>query len=139
MSGLAMKSTKLFAVAAVLISCGPVQADLRIQQIADEAALAAVQVLAAGGQTDDAIAIARQTAARIPGVAAEITASPDLVVRVKLAALDSEMTASSTARYRPPDQPANFAWASRQRFVVKPSPFIVGSACVRDCESDRLR
>jgi hypothetical protein len=139
MAGLAMKSTKLFAVAAILMSCGPVQADLRMQQIADEAALAAVQVLAAGGKTDEAIAIARQTAARIPGVAADITASPDFVVRVNLAALDSEMAASSTARYRPADQPANFAWAARQRFVVKPSPFVVGSTCVGDCGPERLR
>ena len=139
MSGFVTNAIRFFALAAALSASSGAQAESRMQRAADEAALAAVQVLAAGGATADAIAIAQQTAAAIPGVSAEVTASPDLVVRVKLSALNARDTANSTARYVPPDQPATFAWASRQRFVAKPSSFTVGSACVRDCETNPLR
>ena len=138
MSVFVTNAIRFFALAAALLASSGAQADSRMQRAADEAALAAVQVLAAGGVTADAIAIAQQTAAAIPGVSVEVTASPDLIVRVKLSALNAKDTANSTARYVPPDLPATFAWASRQRFVTKPSPFTVGSACVRDCDANPL-
>lgn len=134
-----IKSTWLAAVVAALsLLSGPAQAQTRLQQIADDAALAAVQVLAAGGETADAIAAAQQTVASIPGMAAQVSASPaDLVVTVNLSG--AEKTASGTARYLPPDQPANWSWASHQRFAVKPLPFMVGSTCLRDCGPNPLR
>lgn len=136
-----VKSTWLAAVvAAISLLSGPAQAQTRLQRIADDAALAAVQVLAAGGETADAIAAAQQTVASIPGMAAQVSASPaDLVVTVKLSGADEKTAASGTARYLSPDQPANWSWASRQRFAVKPLPFMVGSTCLRDCEPNPLR
>lgn len=140
MSGL-LQSLRLAAVvSAVLALSAPAQAQTRLQQIADDAALAAVQVLAAGGGTADAIAAARQTATAIPGAAAQVSASAaNLVVTVKLSAADARTAASSSARYLPPDQPATWSWASRQRFAVKTSPVIVGSSCWRDCGPERFR
>lgn len=127
-------------LAYVLFWGGQAQAQSSLQQIADDAALAAVQVLAAGGGAADAAAAAQETVAAKPGFAVQVNASPsDLVVTVNLSSADARAAASSTARYLPPDQPATWSWASRQRFAVKPVPFMVGSACLRDCEPDRLR
>jgi hypothetical protein len=127
-------------VAASLALSGQAEAQTGLQQVADDAALAAVQVLAAGGGKADALAVAQQTVAAIPGTAAQVTASPsDLVITVKLSAADAKTAASSTARYLPPDQPAAWSWASRQRFAVKYSPVVVGSTCLRDCGPERMR
>jgi Flp pilus assembly protein TadG len=141
MSGFVKSFRFVAAVASGLILSVPAQAQTQtnLQQIADDAALAAVQVLAAGGGTADAIAMAQQSIATVPGTAAQVSASPsDLVVTVKLSSADAK-TAASTARYLPPDQPATMSWASRQRFAVKNSPVVVGSSCWRDCEPERLR
>jgi hypothetical protein len=138
MSGFGSQGSRLLAVVAVLLFSGSAQAESRFQQIADEAALAAVQVLASGGLPADAVAVAEQMVAVIPGAAAQVSASPaDLSVTVKLSAQEAKAPAVSTARYLPPDQPANWAWASRQRFAVKAAPVVVGSYCLRDCEPPR--
>jgi hypothetical protein len=138
MSDFVSQSLWAVALAAVLLLGGQAQAQTPLQQAADDAALAAVQVLAAGGGMADAVAVAQQTAAAFPGMAAQVNASPaDLVVTVKLS--DAKTAASSTARYLPPEQPATWAWASRQRFAVKSSPVMLGSTCLRDCERNPLR
>ena len=54
---------RLGLVAAVLLFSGQAQAQSRLQQVADEAALAAVQILGAGGTSNDAILAAQQMAA----------------------------------------------------------------------------
>ena len=112
-----------------------------LQHVADDAALAAVQVLGRGGAPTAAVATAVQVAA-IPGMTAQVNASgDDLAVTVKLSASESggAQIVTSTARYIPPEQPAAFNWASRQRFAVKPAELVVGSFCLRDCEQDRIR
>lgn len=140
MSGLSQSVPLAAIAAAVLTLSGPAEAQTRLQQIADDAALAAVQVLAAGGGTAEAISVAQRTVAAIPGTAAHVSASPaDLVVTVTLSGADAKAAVSGSARYMPPDQPATWSWASRQRFAVKTSPFMVGSACQRDCERNPLR
>jgi Flp pilus assembly protein TadG len=134
MSGLRLQSARLIAVAALLLLSGAAQAQTRLQQIADEAALAAVQVLGSGGQAADAAAAAEQAVAANAGVAAQTTASPDkLSATVIVSQPGAKAPAVSTARYLPPDQPANWSWASRQRFAFEPSPVVVGSYCWRDC------
>ena len=131
---------RLGLVAAVLLFSGAAQAQSRLQQVADEAALAAVQVLGAGGTSDDAVAAAQQMAAT-QGVETEVSASSsELVVTVKMSAADAKAPAvSSTARYLPPDQPPKWSWASRQRFAVNPSSVMIGSSCVTDCQPNPLR
>ena len=128
-------------VAAMLILGAQAKPQLRLQQVAQEAALAGVQVLGTGGGEADAIERARQTAAALPNVMAEVSASPaDLVVTVKLSTGDAKAkteAAVSTARYLPPEQPAVWSWASRQRFAVKSSPVIVGLNCPQGCEPVR--
>jgi len=131
---------QLSAVVAALLLSGPAQAQTRAQQIADDAALVAAQVLSSGGLPADAAAAAQQSIAANSGVVARVSASSsDLSVSVSVAAESGKPAASSIARYLPPDQPANWAWASRQRFVVKASPVMVGSSCLRDCEPNSLR
>ena len=127
-------------VAAVLLFSGQAQAQSGLQQVADEAALAAVQILGAGGTSDDAVAAAQQMAAT-PGMETEVSASSaELAVTVKVSAADTKAPAvSSTARYLPPDQPPEWSWASRQRFSVKPSSVMMGSSCATDCEPNPLR
>lgn len=131
------------ALMAALLMSSQAQAQSRLQQIADEAALAGVQVLGASGQPSDAVEAAKQTVAALPGVSAEINASPaDLIVTVKLSTADAKAkpaSVASTARYLPPDQPAAWGWAQRQRFAVKPSAFVVGANCLRDCGANPLR
>ena len=131
---------RLGLIAAVLLFSGQAQADSRLQQIADEAALAAVQILGTGGTSNDAVAAAQQMAATA-GMKSEISASSgERVVTVKLSAHDTKAApVSSTARYLPPDQPPLWSWASRQRFAVQASPQMIGSLCVRDCEPNPLR
>jgi len=125
-------------VAAMLILGAQAKPQLRLQQVAQEAALAGVQVLGTGGGEADAVNAARQVAATLPNVMAEVNTSPaDLVVTVKLSANDAKAkteAAVSTARYLPPDQPAAWSWASRQRFALKASPVILGSACPQGCD-----
>lgn len=140
MSGFGSQGFRLIAVAAVLLFSGPAQAQSPLQQIADEAALAAVQVLGSGGGPADATAIAEQTVAASPGAMVQVSASSaDLVVKVKVSAADAKTAAISTARYLPPDQPAVWSWASRQRFALRHSPEVVGSVCLRDCGPSSLR
>jgi hypothetical protein len=133
MSGLRLHSVRLAAVAAVLLLSGAAQAQTRLQQLADDAALAAVQVLGSGGQAADAAAAAEQAVAANPGVAAQTTASSDkLSATVIVSGPGAKAPAVSTARYLPPDQPAYWSWASRQRFAVD-TRVMVGSYCWRDC------
>ena len=139
---------RLGLVAAVLLFSGQAQAQFsgqaqaqsRLQQLADEAALAAVQIWGAGGTSNDAVAAAQQKAAT-PGIETRVSASStELAVTVKMSTADAKAPAvSSTARYLPPDQPPKWSWASRQRFAVKPSPVMVGSSCTTDCQPNPLR
>ena len=123
MSGFSSYGLRLSAVIAALLFSGAAQAENRLQQVADEAALVAVQILGSGGEPADAAAVAEQAVAAKPGMSAQATASSDrLSVTVTVSAAGAKAPAVSTARYLPPDQPANWAWASRQRFAVKPSP-----------------
>jgi hypothetical protein len=98
----------------------------------------AVQVLGAGGKAADAAAVAEQAVAATPGMAARASVSPDdLSVTVTVSAAGAKAPAVSTARYLRPDQPADWTWASRQRFAVQSSPVVIGSYCWRDCEPPR--
>jgi hypothetical protein len=91
-------------------------------------------VLGSGGQPADAAAAAEQVVSAIPGVAAQTAASSDnLSATVTVSGLGAKAPAVSTARYLPPDQPANWGWASRQRFAIEQAPVVVGSYCWRDC------
>ena len=130
-------------VAAMLILGAQAKPRSPLQQIADEAALAGVQVLGTGGEEADAVNAARQMAATLPNVTTEVSASPaDLVVTVTLSATDLKAKTSnavSTARYLPPDQPVVWNWASRQRFAVKTSPVVFGSTCPQGCDPDSVR
>ena len=138
MSGFSAYGLRLSAVVAALLFSGAAQAETRLQQIADEAALVAVQILGSGGEPADAAAVAEQAVAATPGMAAQATASSDrLSVTVTVLAAGAKAPAVSTARYLPPDQPAEWSWASRQRFAVQSLPVVVGSYCWRDCEPPR--
>ena len=131
---------RLGLVAAVLLFSGQAQAQSRLQQVADEAALAAVQILGAGGTSNDAVLAAQQMTATAGMKSEVITSSEKLAVTVKVSAVDTKAPAvSSTARYLPPDQPPTWSWASRQRFAVKASPVIIGSSCPGDCQPNPLR
>ena len=131
---------RLGVIAAVLLFSGQAQAQSRLQQVADEAALAAVQILGAGGTSNDAVLAAQQMTATAGMKSEVITSSEKLAVTVKVSAVDTKAPAvSSTARYLPPDQPPNWSWASRQRFAVKASPVIIGSSCPGDCQPNPLR
>ena len=138
MSGFSAYGLRLSAVVAALLFSGAAQAETRLQQIADEAALVAVQILGSGGEPADAAAVAEQAVAATPGMAAQATASSDrLSVTVTVLAAGAKAPAVSTARYLPPDQPADWSWSSRQRFAVKSLPVVIGSYCWRDCEPPR--
>jgi hypothetical protein len=140
MSVFRAQAFQLSALVAALLLSGAAQAQTRSQQIADDAALAAAQVLSSGGLPGDAAAAAQHSIAVNPGIVARVSASSsDLSVTVSIAGENGKPAASSIARYLPPDQPGNWAWASRQRFAVKPSPVMVGSSCLRDCEPNSLR
>jgi hypothetical protein len=139
MSVFRSQALQLSAFLAALLLSAPAEAQTRPQKIADEAALAAAQVLSSGGMPADAAAAAEQTIAANPGVAAQVSASSsELSVTVSVAA-EKTGPAASTARYLPPEQPANWTWASRQRFAIKPLPVRVGSSCAGDCEPNSLR
>ena len=138
MSGFSSYGLWLSAVIAALLFSGAAQAENRLQQVADEAALVAVQILGSGGQPADAAAVAEQAVAATPGMAAQATVSSnDLSVTVTVSAAGAKAPAVSTARYLPPDQPADWTWASRQRFAVQSVPLVIGSYCWRDCDSSR--
>ncbi|HET7681855.1 MAG TPA: hypothetical protein VFK79_17170 [Xanthobacteraceae bacterium] len=133
------RALRLGIVAGVLLFSGHAQAQSRLQQIANEAALAAVQVLASGGGSTDAAAAANGMAAA-NGVAAQVSASSaDLSASVSVSAADAKAPANSRARYLLPEQPAAWSWASRQRFAVNPRAVVVGSSCLRDCDRESLR
>jgi Flp pilus assembly protein TadG len=136
MSGLRLRShsLRISAVVAALLFSGAALAQTRLQQIADDAALTAVQVLGSGGEPADAAAAAEQTVSAIPGITAQTTASSDkLSATVTVTGPAGKAPAVSTARYLPPDQPANWTWTSRQRFAFDHAPVVVGSYCWRDC------
>lgn len=138
MSGLSSQVFRLSALAAVLLFSGPAQAQSRLQQIADDAALAAAQVLGSGAGPEAAVAVAQQTIASVSGVAGEVTMSlGDNAITVKVLQPTEKADAVSTARYVPPEQPAVWSWASRQRFAVKSSPVVVGSNCPQGCDPAR--
>lgn len=108
--------------------------ELRSQSAADQAALAAVQVLATGGGADEAAAVAQARVASTSGLPAQVKPSQgNTAVTVRIpAAADTDAAFVSTAHYLPPEQPTQWNW--RQRFAVKAAPVIVGSSCVRNCE-----
>ena len=138
MSGFSSYGLRLSAVIAVLLFSGAAQAEPRLQRVADEAALVAVQILGSGGDPADAAAVAEQAVAATPGMAARASADSDgLSVTVTVSAAGAKAPAVSTARYLPPDQPADWIWKSRQRFAVQSSPVVIGSYCWRDCDSSR--
>jgi Flp pilus assembly protein TadG len=144
MSAFASHTFRLLAVIAALFlftSQGQAaSAQARLQQVADEAALAAVQVLGANNAQTEAVEAARQIISPISGVTAEVAISAtDLVATVKLSAADATTLVTSTARYVPPEQPATWSWASRQRFAFKPPAVIFGSNCIGDCGVNPLR
>jgi Flp pilus assembly protein TadG len=137
LSGFSSQGVRISAVVAALLFSGVAQAQTRLQQIADEAALAAVQVLGSGGQPADAAVAAEQTVAGNPGIVTQTSASSANLSATVSVSAGAKAAAVSTARYVPADQPANWPWAPRQRFVLKQSPVLVGSYCLSDCEPPR--
>jgi hypothetical protein len=138
------QALRLFAVAAFTLCAGGLaqaqslrQPEPPLQQVADEAALKAVQVLGIGGNSEQAVAVAQEAVASASGLSAQVRPSSDkskVTVKITLSA-ESKETIVGTARYIPPEQPPQWAWATRQRFVAKSSPVIVGSNCGRGgCE-----
>jgi hypothetical protein len=129
----------------------------QLQRLADEAALVGVNTLGTSearsdaDRSQDAIAATKQMIGNVSGVDGQITASAaDMTVTVKLSMIQSSpmnylgqkpkmLEAASTARYTPPDQPSQWAWASRQRFAVGRAAVVVGSTCSHDCGTERLR
>lgn len=116
----------------------------QMQQLADNAALAGVSTLGTSearteaDRREDAIKATKQVIADIPAVEGQITASvQNLTVTVKLSS--RAFAVASTARYVPPEQPSNWAWASRQHFAVVRPAVVVGSTCSPGCGVDRLR
>jgi hypothetical protein len=126
------------AVTALGLTAITAQADAtspqaRLQQLADNAALAGVTTLATSDarseaeRRDDAVKATHRLIRNIPGVDRQIAASiSDLTVTVKLSLKsDSKpLEVASTARYVAPDQPANWSWASRQHFAAGPPPVV---------------
>jgi hypothetical protein len=141
MTMLSLKSFRLPALAAVvLLVGGQMPLTRHLQRTADEAALAAVEVLGTGGSESDARAQAQQIIAANPGLIAEVNVSPaTLSATVKVSKAEATKAVTSNARYLPPDQPAEFAWGSRQRFAVKRAPVVLGASCVEDCDRYPLR
>ena len=139
MSGFGSQSVRLIAVLTLVLLGGAAQSQSRLQNVADDAALAAAQVLGAGGGTHEAALAAHQNlAASASGVASEVTAAPSgKIVTVKVSQPRSKAEAVSTVRYVPPEQPATWQWAARQRFVLNTSPMIVGSVCPQGCDPVR--
>jgi hypothetical protein len=129
---------------------------MQLQQVADNAALAGVNTLGNSAarteaeKREEAIKATKKVIAEIPGVDGQITASvQDMTMTVKLAATETlpayfganvkTLAVTSSARYVAPEQPTNWAWASKQHFAVGQTPVVVGSACVQNCGADRLR
>jgi hypothetical protein len=139
MSGSSTQTFRLLTVAAFTLCAGLAQAQpLRqaeppLQQVADEAALKAVQILGTGGSPEQAVDMAQESVASASGLSAQVRPSPDrskVTVKIVLSTEKKE-TVVSTARYIPPEQAPDWAWASRQRFVAKSSPVVVGANCAR--------
>lgn len=139
MSPFGSQSIRLAGVLALVLLGGAAQSQSHLQSVADDAALAAAQVLGAGGGAHQAALAAHQTlAVSASDTANEVSAAPNgKAVTVKVSQPASKTEAVSTVRYVPPDQPATWHWASRQRFVVKASPVVVGSSCAQDCDPVR--
>lgn len=121
----------------LLAFSAPAPAQSPLQHVADKAALAAVEVLGTGGDAREAAAAAQQTIAMSGAEGDVITAPEAKTVTVKVAQPSAKKDAVSTARYVPPDQPAHWPWAARQRFALKAAPFVVGSACPQGCDPVR--
>lgn len=146
MTGFCSRGLRVVAALAALIVLGGQSraADTSFQRIADEAALAAVQTLAANTGLDpatrraEAVKAARKLITQIPGVAVEIDASvADMTAVVKLSVAGINKPAVGLARYIASEQPTVFAWATRQHFAFKPSPVVVGSRCPQGCDPVR--
>jgi hypothetical protein len=126
--------------AALLLLSAQMPLSRHLQRTADEAALAAVEILGTGGSESDAREQAQQIVSAQSGLAAEVNISPSsLSATVKLSAVEAKKAVTSNARYLPADKPADFAWASRQRFAVKRAPVVLGASCVEDCDRNPLR
>jgi hypothetical protein len=133
-----------FALMAFTGAADAASLQTHMQELADNAALTGVNTLgtsearAEADKRDAAIKASKRMIADIPGITADVTASVEnLTVTVKLAS--KALQVASTARYIPADQPANWAWASRQHFAIGRDPVVVGSTCSQDCGSSRLR
>ena len=136
MSGFRAPAFRVFSVAAFALCAGLAQAQSPpLQQVADEAALAAVQVLGAGGSPDQVVAVAQEKVAAF-GLSAQVEPSPgEAKVTVRIAPPKSKKEVIvGAARYIAPEQAPQWAWAGRQRFAVKPAPVVVGSRCLLNCD-----
>lgn len=143
MVGFGLHSLSFGGALTLLLVSAPVPAQSPLQHVADKAALAAVDVLRAGGDAHEASAAAQQMIAN-SGAKGEVKASPEVrtvTVKVLQPSTDAQPAAKtpavSTARYVPPEQPANWQWAARQRFALKPMPVVVGAACMQGCDPSR--
>ena len=134
------------ATLALLVLIAPAHAagsQAQMQEQADRAALAAVNMLgtsdaASATKQRDAVDAAQRMLAAIPGVTKDVSASVEkLTVTIRLSSKAFEVV--STARYVAPDQPAEWAWASRQHFAANRAPVLIGSNCEYTCGLDRLR
>ncbi len=132
----------LLGVAALVMTTRAGASDLqaRLQAVADQAALAGVTALGTSeasteaGRRAEAIRASKEILRALP-VRGEVAASiEDLTVTIRL---PGNAQVTSTARYLPPDQPADWAWAGRQHFAWKQPPVVVGSVCGQDCDSLR--
>jgi hypothetical protein len=143
-SSIATLAGALFALTVFVIPAQAANLHDRMQQLADNAALAGVNTLgtsdarAEGDKRDAAVQATKQVIGQMPGVTAEVIASPEnLTMTVTLAS--KTVAVASTARYVPPEQPANWAWASRQHFAIGRDPVVVGSTCAPSCGQSRFR
>jgi hypothetical protein len=131
----AVLGTLAAAALALMAASVPTRAaslQAQMQELADNTALAGVNALGTSdAQADtakhaEAIHATQRVLAGAPGVEGEITASVQKhTVTVKLSS--QAMQVASTARYVAPEQPSNFAWASRQHFAVNRPPVVVVS------------
>jgi hypothetical protein len=146
MSSRLQLSAAIFGALALLILTAPAQAaglQAQMQEQADRAALAGVNLLGTGSadgpaRRQEAIDATRRALDAGPGVTQEVTASVEaLTITVKLSSTTFHVV--STARYLAADQPAEWAWASRQHFAADRNPVVLGSNCGRGCRATHMR
>ncbi len=132
----------LLGVAALVLTtrAGAADSQARLQAVADQAALVGATTLGTSeasteaGRRAEAIRASKEVLGTLP-VRAEVAATiEDLTVTIRL---PGNAQVISTARYLPPDQPADWAWAGRQHFALKRAPVVLGSTCTQSC--DRVR